>query len=68
MIIASKTNNTIYKESDVMTLNAEQEKMVGKAFMTAMARKLYREGQIDTIVYNRLVQKIEKLQEIGKKK
>jgi len=51
-----------------MTLNAEQEKMVGKAFMTAMARKLYREGQIDTIVYNRLVQKIEKLQEIGKKK
>ena len=31
-------------------------------------KKLYREGQIDTVVYNRLVQKIEKLQEIGKKK
>lgn len=44
-----------------MTLTTEQEKIVQQAFMVAMARKLYREGVIDTHKLNRLVMKIEKV-------
>ena len=49
-----------------MTLTKEQDTIVGKAFMTAMARKLYREGAIDAATLNRLVSKIDKLKEIKK--
>ncbi|MBR5089123.1 MAG: hypothetical protein IK093_06830 [Ruminiclostridium sp.] len=49
-----------------MRLNTEQDNIVGKAFMIAMARKLYREGSIDTATMNRLVIRIEKIKDIGK--
>ena len=43
-----------------MTLNKEQDIIVGHAFMTAMARKLYRDGVIDISLLNRLLIKIDK--------
>ena len=43
-----------------MTLNKEQDRMVCHAFMTAMARKLYRDGDIDISTLNRLLIKIDK--------
>ena len=49
-----------------MTLTKEQDLIVGKAFMTAMARRLYREGSINAATLNRLVSKIDKLKEIKK--
>ena len=39
--------------------------MVGKSFMIAFARKLYREGQIDASALNRLVIRIENLKKIN---
>ena len=43
-----------------MTLTNEQNIIVGRAFMTAMAKKLYRDGDIDAAKLNRLVGRIEK--------
>lgn len=48
-----------------MKLTKEQELMLGKSFMIAFARKLYREGQIDVSTLNRLIMKIEKLKKIN---
>ena len=47
-----------------MKLTKEQDLIVGKAFMAAMARKQYRDGIIDAAALNRLLMKIEKLKEI----
>ncbi len=44
-----------------MKMTAEQDKLIGRAFMTAMAKKLYREGKIDLNTMNRLIIKIEKM-------
>ena len=46
-----------------MKLDKEQDLIVGKAFMTAMARKLYRDGDIDISTLNRLMIKIDKVKE-----
>lgn len=68
MIKTSKTANTpTEKGRERMKLTVEQDLIVGKAFMTAMARKLYREGNIDAATLNRLVSKIDKLKEIKRK-
>ena len=68
MIKTSKTANTpTEKGRERMKLTADQDIIVGKAFMTAMARKLYREGSIDAATLNRLVSKIDKLKEIKRK-
>ncbi len=61
--IHNNANNTD-KGRERMKLTAEQDLLVGKAFMKAMARKLYREGNIDAATLNRLVIKIDKLKEI----
>ena len=47
-----------------MHLSKEQDIMVGKAFMIAMARRLYRLGDIDAATLNRLTIKINSLKEI----
>ena len=49
------------KERGRMKMTAEQDKLIGRAFMTAMAKKLYREGKIDLNTMNRLIIKIEKM-------
>ena len=43
-----------------MKLTKEQDKIVCRAFMAAMAKKLYRDGAIDIHKLNRLMVKIEK--------
>ena len=51
-----------------MKLNKEQDLMVGKAFMTAMAKKMYRDGNIDVSTLNRLMIKIDKVKEFKDRK
>lgn len=67
MIKPQNNANNTEKGRERMKLTAEQDLIVGKAFMTAMARKLYRDGSIDTATLNRLVSKIDKLKEIKRK-
>ena len=64
MIKTRNNANNTDKGRERMKLTAEQDLLVGKAFMKAMARKLYREGNIDAATLNRLVIKIDKLKEI----
>ena len=67
MIKPQNNANKTEKGREHMKLTAEQDLIVGKAFMTAMARKLYRDGSIDAATLNRLVSKIDKLKEIKRK-
>ena len=51
-----------------MLLDDKQELQVRKAFMTAFAKKLYREGSIDVSTLNRLTMKIDKIKNDHDKK